>query len=125
MVKLRILMIVKADVCLLGIPIVIAPEWVYSLFAVSLDAGGALAAMQYGASMIGNLLFTWFARNAAEWNCDLFAGRKRRASHPASGCCLRWAPADCIQGVRDMDDTPQTWHYGIMARWWAELIDRL
>lgn len=22
--------------------------------------------------------------------------------------------------VRVMDDTPQTWHYGLMARWWAE-----
>lgn len=46
MVKLRILMIIEAVVCLLRIPIVIAPEWVYSLFGVSLDPGGAFAARQ-------------------------------------------------------------------------------
>lgn len=64
--KLRTLMVIKAVVCLLGIPIVIAPVLVYSLFGISLDAGGAFAAREYGASMIGNLMLTWFARNAVE-----------------------------------------------------------
>lgn len=60
-------MIIKAVVCLaLGIPILLAPYFVYFLFGTSLGPGGAFAAREYGASLIGNLLLTWFARNAIE-----------------------------------------------------------
>ncbi len=60
-------MVTKAAVCLLlGVPILLAPVFAYSLFGVSLDAGGGVAAREYGASMIGNLLLTWFGRNAPE-----------------------------------------------------------
>ena len=65
--KFRTVMIIKAVVCLsLGVPILFAPVFLYSLFGISLTPGGAFAAREYGASLIGNLLLTWFARNALE-----------------------------------------------------------
>jgi hypothetical protein len=65
--KFQALMIIKAVVCLvLGVPILLAPEFFYSLFGASLNPGGAFAAREYGASLFGNLMLTWFARNAIE-----------------------------------------------------------
>ena len=65
--KLQTLMIIKAAVCLcLGVPILLAPIFLYSLFGASLNPGGVFAAREYGASLIGNLMVTWFARNAIE-----------------------------------------------------------
>jgi len=65
--KLKTLMIIKAIVCLcLGIPILLVPNFIYSIFGASLADGGAFAAREYGASMIGILMLTWFARNAQE-----------------------------------------------------------
>jgi hypothetical protein len=61
------MMIIKAVVCLsLGVPILIAPIFLYSLFGASLNPGGVFAAREYGASLMGNLMLTWFARNAIE-----------------------------------------------------------
>jgi hypothetical protein len=60
-------MIIKAVVCLgLGVPILLAPVFLYSLFGASLNPGGVFAAREYGASLIGNLLLTWFAKDAVE-----------------------------------------------------------
>lgn len=65
--KLQTLMIIKAVVCLsLGVPILLAPVFLYSLFGASLNPGGVFAAQEYGASLIGNLMVTWFARKAAK-----------------------------------------------------------
>jgi len=65
--KFQTLMIIKAVVCLsLGVPILIAPVFLYSLFGASLNPGGVFAAREYGASLIGNLMLAWFARNAVE-----------------------------------------------------------
>ena len=65
--KFRTLMIIKAVVCLsLGVPILLAPVFLYSLFGASLNPGGVFAAREYGASLIGNLLLTWFAKDAIE-----------------------------------------------------------
>ena len=65
--KFQTLMIIKALVCLsLGVPILLAPIFLYSLFGASLNPGGVFAAREYGASLIGNLMVTWFARKAAE-----------------------------------------------------------
>ena len=65
--KLKTLMIIKAIVCLcLGIPILIVPNLIYSIFGASLTVGGVFAAREYGASMMGNLMLTWFARNSQE-----------------------------------------------------------
>ena len=65
--KFQTLMIIKAAVCLaLGVPILLASDFVYSFFGLSLAAAGAFVAREYGASLIGNLMITWYARNAAE-----------------------------------------------------------
>jgi hypothetical protein len=70
--KLKTLLIIKAAVCLcLGLPILFAPDFIYSIFGATLAAGGTFAAREYAASMIGNLMLTWFARNSqvsdAKW----------------------------------------------------------
>jgi hypothetical protein len=65
--KLKTLLIIKAFVCLcLGIPILLVPNFIYSIFGATLTAGGVFAAREYGASMMGILLLTWFARNSQE-----------------------------------------------------------
>jgi hypothetical protein len=61
----KLLMIIKAIVCLsLGAIILVVPEFLYSIFGTTLSAGGVFAAREYGASLFGNMLVTWFARNA-------------------------------------------------------------
>lgn len=63
--KFKTLMIIKAIVCIaLGVPILLSPSFVYSFFGATLSAGGAFAAREYGASLIGNMFLTWFAKNA-------------------------------------------------------------
>jgi len=65
--KFHTMMTIKAVVCLvLGVPIVLVPTFMYSIFGVSLDSGGAFAAREYGAAMIGILLITWFGRYVSE-----------------------------------------------------------
>jgi len=65
--KLKTLLIIKAIVCFcLGIPILLVPNFIYSIFGATLAAGGVFAAREYGASMIGNLMLTWFTRNSKE-----------------------------------------------------------
>lgn len=65
--KFKTLMIIKALVCLvLGLPILIVPVFLYSLFGAELNPGGVFAAREYGASLIGNLMLTWVAREADE-----------------------------------------------------------
>jgi hypothetical protein len=60
-------MIIKAVVCLcLGVPILLLTVFTYSLFGASLNPAGVFAAREYGASLIGNMLLTWFARNAVD-----------------------------------------------------------
>lgn len=65
--KLKTLLIIKAIVCLcLGIPILLVPNFIYSIFGATLAAGGVFTAREYGASMMGILMLTWFARNSQE-----------------------------------------------------------
>jgi hypothetical protein len=65
--KLKTLLIIKAIVCLcFGIPILLVPNFTYSIFGATLAAGGVFTAREYGASMMGNLMLTWFARNSQE-----------------------------------------------------------
>lgn len=64
--KFQTLMIMKAVVCLsLGALILAVPDFTYSLFGITLGAGGEFAAREYGAALMGNLMVTWFAKNAA------------------------------------------------------------
>lgn len=61
--KFKTMMVIKAIVCLaLGVPILLLPNFTYSIFGVTLGAGGVVAAQEYGASLIGALMITWFAR---------------------------------------------------------------
>lgn len=65
--KLRSLMIIKAIVCIvLGIPILLVPELFYSIFGLALTPAGTFTAREYGASLIGNFLLTWFARDVQD-----------------------------------------------------------
>jgi len=65
--KLKTLMIIKAIVCLaLGIPILAVPAFFYSIFGLALTPAGAFTAREYGASLIGNYLLTWFARDVQD-----------------------------------------------------------
>ncbi len=66
--KFKTMMIIKAVVCLVfGALILAAPAFTYSIFlGIQLDPAGVFAARQYGASLIGVLLITWFARSAEE-----------------------------------------------------------
>ena len=65
--KLKTLMIIKAIVCItLGIPAVIVPVLFYTLFGLALTPAGAFVAQEYGASLIGNFLLTWFARDVQD-----------------------------------------------------------
>ena len=62
--KLRNLMVVKAIVCLgFGILFLAIPGQLMSLYGVKLQEGGELMARLYGASLVGNLMLTWFSRN--------------------------------------------------------------
>lgn len=63
--NLKTLFIIKATVCLLiGLPVLFASNFTYSIFGASLAAGGIFAAREYGASMMGNMMLAWFARNS-------------------------------------------------------------
>jgi len=42
------------------------PDFIYSIFGATLAAGGVFADREYAASMMGNIMLTWFARDAQE-----------------------------------------------------------
>jgi len=65
--KFKTLMVIKAVVCLvLGIFILVTPKFFYGLFGITLEGASIFPAWEYGASLIGNFLLTWFARYARE-----------------------------------------------------------
>jgi hypothetical protein len=65
--KFKTVMIIKAIVCLAFGPLLLfVPGWLITLLGASFGSGSALTAREYGASLIGNLLLTWIARNAGE-----------------------------------------------------------
>lgn len=65
--KFSNLMIIKAIVCLVfGILLVLVPAILLSLYGITLGPGGIFMARLYGASLVGNLMLSWFARNAAD-----------------------------------------------------------
>jgi hypothetical protein len=62
--KLKTMLVIKAVVCLVfGILFLLIPGPLMAFFGVTLDPGGIFVARLYGASLIGNLFLTWFARN--------------------------------------------------------------
>jgi hypothetical protein len=63
--KFKTLMIIKAIVCLGFAPVLLfLPEQLLNLLGTSFGSGTALTAREYGATLVGNLMLTWFARNA-------------------------------------------------------------
>jgi hypothetical protein len=71
--KFKTLMIIKAIVCLCFAPVLLFfPEQLLNLLDTSFGSGAALTAREYGATLVGNCLLAWFARNAE-------AGIARRA----------------------------------------------
>jgi hypothetical protein len=61
----KTLMIIKAIICLGFGPILLfLPEQLLELLGLTYCVGAAFTAREYGATLIGNLLLTWFARNA-------------------------------------------------------------
>lgn len=63
--KLKTMMLIKAVVCLVfGALLLFIPKTVYSLFGATLGAAGVFAAREYAASLFGNMLLTWYARDA-------------------------------------------------------------
>ncbi len=65
--QFKSVMVIKAAVCLVfGILLLAVPNALLSFLGASIGAGGAFTAREYGAALFGNLMLTWFARNATE-----------------------------------------------------------
>ncbi len=65
--KFKTLMIIKAIVCLGFAPLLLFfPALLLNLLGAAFDSGAAVTARDYGAALSGNLMLTWFARNADE-----------------------------------------------------------
>jgi len=63
--KFATLMVIKAVVCLgFGPLLLFVPGPLLELLGSSYGPGAAITAREYGASLLGNLALTWFARNA-------------------------------------------------------------
>jgi len=61
----KTLMVIKAVVCLgFGPLLLFVPGPLLTLLGSSFGPGAALTAREYGAALLGNLMLTWFARNA-------------------------------------------------------------
>lgn len=61
----KTLMVIKAVVCLGFGPILLFfPGQLLNLLGLAFGLGAAFTAREYGAALIGNLMLTWFARNA-------------------------------------------------------------
>jgi len=61
----KTLVMIKAVVCLaFGPVLLLAPGPLLNLLGLSFGSGAALTAREYGAAVLGNLMLTWFARNA-------------------------------------------------------------
>jgi hypothetical protein len=61
------IMVIKAVVCLVfGVILVSIPGTLLSFLGAALNPGGAFTAREYAAALFGNLVLTWFARNAAD-----------------------------------------------------------
>ena len=75
--KLRNLFIVNAVVSFVfGIPLVLAPAMLLSLYGVTLSEAGIVVTRLYGAALLSHCLLTWLARDAPD-------SEARRAIVPA------------------------------------------
>ena len=61
------IMVIKAAVCLVfGIILISVPGALLSFLGAALSPGGAFTSREYAAALFGNLMLTWFARNAVD-----------------------------------------------------------
>ena len=62
--KIKNLMIIKAIICIgFGIPMLLIPAKLMSLYGLTLDQSGMVMARLYGGALFGTFLLTWFCRN--------------------------------------------------------------
>lgn len=67
MMNFKTLMAIKALMSVLvGIPVLVVPKFFFGILGVTVTAEGILPVWQYGASVIGNALLTWYGRYAKE-----------------------------------------------------------
>ncbi len=72
--KLSIWMAAKAVVCIVfGIGFVLMPQYLGSIYALSLDPSGALMARLFGAAFIFEAIVLWLPRNAPSSDAGLRA----------------------------------------------------
>lgn len=65
--RFKTLMIIKAVVCVGFSPVLLFfPAWIIGLLGAAFSTGAALTAREYGATLMGNFLLTWLARNIEE-----------------------------------------------------------
>jgi hypothetical protein len=65
--KFKTVMLIKSIVCIsFGFLLLVFPNQLLSLMGAPLDAGGLYTARLYGATLVGNLMLTWVARDAGE-----------------------------------------------------------
>ena len=63
--RFKTIMIIKALVCVVFFPVMIFfPQWFFTLLGVTFGAGLAFISRIYGATLVGNMLLSWFGRNA-------------------------------------------------------------
>ena len=61
----KTVMILKAIVCLIfGLLLLFVPGQLLGLLSLSFGSGAAMMTRLYGACLMGNLMLTWFGRNA-------------------------------------------------------------
>ena len=65
--KFKTLMLIKAVICLtFGFLLLVFPQQLLTLMGASLGAAGLFTGREYGAALAGNLMLTWYARDAGE-----------------------------------------------------------
>ena len=65
--KFKTLMLIKAIVCLVfGFLLLIFSDQLLTFMGATLGAAGLFTARVYGASLAGNLMLTWYARDAGK-----------------------------------------------------------
>jgi hypothetical protein len=63
--KFKTLMLIKAVVCLVfGFLLLVFPNQLLTIMGATLGAAGLFTAREYGAALVGNLMLTWYARDA-------------------------------------------------------------
>ena len=63
--KFKTLMLIKAVVCIVfGFLLLVLPNQLLTIMGATLGAAGLFTAREYGAALVGNLMLTWYARDA-------------------------------------------------------------